>query len=769
MRRPSRSTRRSRASLTIPVIVAFLLLLGATPAFADFAIRGRGYGHGIGMSQYGAKGMAQAGFTYDRILAHYYQKTTLGSIASEPVVRVALHRTDTPSGYWTVRGNNADIWVDHPGRTNSTSNFASGGYLVLPKGYSYTIRPDGSTTNIRILRHDGVVMANIRADWVHVWERDTTKPRYSGLLQVFQSSGPFNYYNVLYPGSIKFERSATSKTLLHARNYVYLEDYVKSVVPRESPSSWPIEALKAQSVAARSYAHVGLPSSGSFDVWCTTSSQVYNGWGVWDATYGNVRHNDDPTTSALEGDWKSDSAVAATRLQLVKYGTTTVKTYFFSTSGGHTESIENSPYFADPGKPYYTGVPDPYERSAGSSKYLWEFYYTPAQARANLATELTKIGSSTQLPATIADMRVSGQGVSGRVTELQVIGTDGKVYTLAGKDIRAVRNALCGGLDIWFWINPETYRIAGASRYDTAVSLSNSGAFPSASSVVIASGSSFPDALSAAGLAGALDAPVLLVKENGVPVAVGDEIKRLGATKAYVIGGTNAVGDEVISQLRGIPALSATGRVERVAGSDRYATAAQVAYKIKAVKGLTSLPQAVVVSGATFADAVAASPFVWRKDLPVLLVNTSGAPKPTTDAIRALGVKTAYVVGGSGVVPNSTLTQVSSAGATPVRIAEGANRYDTAAKLADYMVANHGFSWDRTSIASGESLVDAIAGGSFAGKWNGPILFSRTHSTPTETLARLQLNKNRIRYPYLLGGESALGTVVEARVEVALD
>ena len=127
---------------------------------------------------------------------------------------------------------------------------------------------------------------------------------------------------------------------------VELEDYVRGVVSKESPASWPMEALKAQAVAARSYALSTAAHGSGFDVFDDTRSQAYGGIGAETA--------------------KTDQAVAATHLQVVLYRGKVAQTFFFSTSGGHTENNEFSSLgFGQPPIPYLRGVDDPYEADAG--------------------------------------------------------------------------------------------------------------------------------------------------------------------------------------------------------------------------------------------------------------------------------------------------------------------------------------------------------------------------------------------------------------------
>ena len=147
-----------------------------------------------------------------------------------------------------------------------------------------------------------------------------------------------------YHGSLEVRSSSNG---LDAINVVELEDYVRGVVAKESPASWPIEALKAQAVAARSYAIATPSHRGAYDLFDDTRSQVYGG--------------------SAPRPPKSDQAVSATAGQVVIYGGRVAQTFFFSTSGGHAETNEFSSLgFGQPAIPYLRGVDDPYEADAGS-------------------------------------------------------------------------------------------------------------------------------------------------------------------------------------------------------------------------------------------------------------------------------------------------------------------------------------------------------------------------------------------------------------------
>ena len=126
---------------------------------------------------------------------------------------------------------------------------------------------------------------------------------------------------------------------LNAVNAVAIDQYVKGVIANESPPSWPLAALEAQAVAARSFALSTSVDGNGFDLYDDTRSQVYEGI--------------DSETA------RSNAAAAATRGQVVLYRGQIAETFFSACSGGHTESVQN--VFFGPPIPYLVGVPDPYD------------------------------------------------------------------------------------------------------------------------------------------------------------------------------------------------------------------------------------------------------------------------------------------------------------------------------------------------------------------------------------------------------------------------
>ena len=176
-------------------------------------------------------------------------------------------------------------------------------------------------------------------------------------------------------------------------------------------------------------------------------------------------------------------------------------------------------------------------------------------------------------------------------------------------------------------------RLAGASRYDTAVKLSQEAfADDSVANIVVASGTGFADALSASGLAGAVGSPILLVPSSGtVAASVKAEVERIADadTTVWVVGGTAVVPDAVANQLK----VGGVTTIERLAGTDRYKTSATVAAKVAEIQTGDFAGVAFVASGANFPDALAVSPVAWRQGFPVLLTEPSRLTAATSAAI----------------------------------------------------------------------------------------------------------------------------------------
>ncbi|HWK28820.1 MAG TPA: SpoIID/LytB domain-containing protein [Solirubrobacter sp.] len=343
--------------------IAAALLAFATPASAKttFTIRGAGFGHGVGMSQYGALGYAEHGWTAAQILAHYYTDTALGTTDPDRPVRVQLV-ADTSAA--------------------RISGARQAGARKLDPAKTYTVKRHGLT----------------QVDLLTGGKRVAT---FNAPLQVTGGDAVALTGQGRYRGVLEF--APTVLKGVSVVNSVKLDDYLRGVVPAESPASWPVEALKAQAIAARTYA-ITTAKSADFDHYADTRSQVYKGVGV-----------ETPAT---------DAAIADTRGQVVTYQGQPVVTYFFSTSGGQTEDVENTPLGNEP-EPWLKSVEDEYD--SVSPRHRWTLKPT-------LKATGKRLGGLVK--GTFKGIRVTKRGTSPRIMTAEVIGSRGKTAT-DGATLRA--------------------------------------------------------------------------------------------------------------------------------------------------------------------------------------------------------------------------------------------------------------------------------------------------------------------------------------------
>jgi stage II sporulation protein D len=360
--------RRSLLLVVLAALVAVGSAAGATvcttgcfaaPAGSGalFIFSGHGWGHGVGMSQYGAYGYAQHGSSYRDILTHYYPGTTLSS-ASVSRLRVLLAdrrktlklSSDVPFSVTDGAG------VKHS-LSAGTVAFGTGLRLAVDGG-----PPQKLTAPLSFDAGKGSPLTLTRA--------------YRGRILVDVVDGK-----------------------LRAIDIVGLEQYLYGVVPSEMPSAWAPEALKAQAVAARSYALATLQVGAPYDVYSDTRSQMYLGIS-----------SEAPSTTA---------AVDATKKQVVMYGGKVAETFFSSTSGGRTESSQG---WTGTALPYLVSVTDPYDDI--SPYHNWG----PVPVTAQAIAKALKLTSPITDATTIAN-------ASGRVGQLSLV-TPLTPVSVAGTKLR---------------------------------------------------------------------------------------------------------------------------------------------------------------------------------------------------------------------------------------------------------------------------------------------------------------------------------------------
>ena len=321
---------------------------------------------------------------------------------------------------------------------------------------------------------------------------------------------------------------------------------------------------------------------------------------------------------------------------------------------------------------------------------------------------------------------------------------------------------------------PALTRISGSDRFATAELVAET-AFPhGANTAVVASASSFPDALTGAYLAGTFSggAPVLLVGAKlPVPAPTLAALRTLDAHKVVIIGGSASVSDAVAGALAATPiggtppARSATGSgaldlaVSRLYGSTRYGTMERVD-EAGGPAGLSGGHNtAVLVTGDGFADAMGAAPLAYARHFPMVLTDGSaGALGPEAlSVLRADSIGKVIVVGGAAAISPAIVTQLRNLGITlDTSATHGDTRSDTSVALADDEMANYGFSSARFDLARGDDFADSLTAGPLGGSELAPTLVANGPSAAGAVPGFLAAHAVTERAGNLLGGPGAL-------------
>jgi len=355
------------------------------PRHATIVIKGHGFGHGHGMSQYGAEGAARQGLSAQKIVRFYYPHTTAGTV-----------------------GGPVTVWITADTDRNTTVLARSGLQVrSLPRGTARklpTTGAAGKATRWRLSSggHGETKVSYLTGAW-HTWRtlkgdgefRTTGKPltlvvaghrvSYRGTLQ---SKGPIKGH----PGRITVNR-------------VSLENYVRGVVAREMPSSWHQAALRAQSIAARTYAafELGAPLSSRAALCDTTSCQVYGGVAA--------------ETSA------TDEAVARTAQQVRLYQGEPAFTQFSASNGGWTAASSNPAT-----SPYLVAQQDQYDGWSGNPVHSWQVSVSDA----TIEKHWPAIGNLQRI--TVVQRDGNGQW-NGRILTLKLVGSRA-TRTISGDALR---------------------------------------------------------------------------------------------------------------------------------------------------------------------------------------------------------------------------------------------------------------------------------------------------------------------------------------------
>ena len=336
------SSHRPRWALAL-LASAVLLLLSASAAEAatKFRILGRGYGHGVGMSQWGAYGYAKQGANYRKIVTHYFKRTDVDKFRANKRIRVLLGTTG--------------------GDVSFSGAKRACGFDLRPKSTYVASRNGGK---VRLERPTGKKLAGCGSKLI---AKGVTGPIQIGGHGAFR--GDFV--------------AAAADSQLYVVNQVSLDDYIQGVIPNEMPASWPQAALQAQAVAARSYALATDSGGDIFDQYSDTRSQVYGGLRTETAS--------------------TNRAVRRTKLEVLRHRGEVIPAFFFSSSGGRTENVEFGFPGAEP-KPYLKSVRDPYDDASPDYRWRETYTRRELQAKLSglvqgrlLGIDVTKRGVSPRI------------------------------------------------------------------------------------------------------------------------------------------------------------------------------------------------------------------------------------------------------------------------------------------------------------------------------------------------------------------------------------
>ena len=747
----------------------------AVPDDTPIVIEGGGWGHGIGMPQWGAQGMAdQGGYTYDAILGYWYSNTGLGlasTVTGTPVpdpLRIGINYVLVG----TEKQYRPFLWQDFLAIGGPVSICLPG---EVEGSCSLTANP-GETWRYRWYDQDGGFCVVTKNGGAPLYEHPTAcgvslfwadQPNVRVQFPGGDVARTFARGHIDFVGPVSRVWNGTLRTGFHLNIVLSLEEYIYGLA--EVPVSWHMEALKSQAIAGRTYgaekaARNGIRSDCSCHLVWDTNDQSYRGW--HDLNEGN------PTDGQR---WRT--AVDETADQVVVYpaGSGAIaETYYFSSTGGATENVWD---VWGPGTPeyqtryaYLATRDDPWSAlyattPTENTTIRWRHTRTEGQIVTALAAGASPAfpGLTDVLGITIESVNGSGSpsdiAVEGVVAGQIVIkhfvsrtpaADEGTIATL--KSLLNLRGHYI--YSFTGFLEPE--RWAGSNRYTTAIVVSQS-IYPDGADVVyLAVGTNHPDAIAGGPAAAAEGAPILLVTTSDLPGNTRDELVRLAPSRVVILGGeaavSTAVADAVTVALPG-------ATVERRAGATRYETAVEVSRAVFA----PGIDTVFVASGVNFPDALAAAPAAASLGSPVLLVPTNGLPAAVQAEIERLAPNRIVVVGSSTSISEVTFGILSTLAPSVERITANDRYAMSVAVSAAFFPPGT----ETVYLAVGSDFPDALAAGPATGHSSGPLLLVQTSSLPPVVRDELiRLGPHRI---IILGGTAAISAALENELALYLE
>jgi putative cell wall-binding protein len=358
---------------------------------------------------------------------------------------------------------------------------------------------------------------------------------------------------------------------------------------------------------------------------------------------------------------------------------------------------------------------------------------------------------------------VSGQTITYQ-PEAHFAGDDRVMYRACTED------SACVVGEVFILVDEvPTGRLAGANRIETAVRVSRA-IFPAgADTVVIARSGDYPDALAGGVLARAADAPILLTNTDELDPLVAEEITRLGASWVYILGGFQAVSEDVEEEIAEL--LGEDGETTRVGGANRFETAVEVRGELEELTGEPAT-QAYIAEGQHpdqfrgFPDVLSVSALAAHEGVPILLVRRNDLHPATAESLEE-SIVSATVIGGTAAVSAEVMSQIDEIVDDVERVG-GRDRYETSTDVADLAIAA-GMNPKLLYLATGANWPDALAAGPSVARDGGVLVLVHPTDLGRSPTVRTFLQTHR---PFddvdLLGGTRAISSGVEAQVRAEL-
>ena len=729
----------------------------------DVVFVGGGWGHGAGMSQYGAQGAGRLGCTSTEILETYFPGAEVAaadvgdgiviglssSVRSTTVTAVSEDVSWELCHYQT--GECEDLPVEQESRTVWT--------VQVLGDATYRI----SDADDEVVFEGGDFEQNLRAR-LSVGQDEDRRLTVS-------TTGHTYRWGVLQFDSVQSADSTAFLTLDIPQMDLYLRGLA------EVPASWPAATLEAQAISGRSYALArinasGIRSSCRCNLLATPFDQNYEGY---DYELADARGG---------GAWRA--GVEATSDRVLTYDGEVAETFYSSSHGGHSESAR-----------FVFGGEVPYVQPVADSR--WDLASSNPRRRWTKAVSAEQLGAAAGVGVATDIQLLDPRGAAGRVGHpsrgfggVRVTGTEGQAV-LTGDDVRRAFGLFSTLFDVVNNIDGEAstgppsgedppttpgpglvdpevpepadpapaglIRAAGQGRIDTAVQVSRIG-WDVAPAVVLTAADRFPDALAGVRLAATLDAPLLLTDSGSLPAAVTAELQRLGTDTVWLLGGSAALSSDV---RRGLGDLGI--RTRRLSGPDRFATAAAIA-----TAATQRSDDVTVALGSDWPDAVSASSLAALLDgPPTLLVDRDRVPDVTVQAIRDLQARRVTIVGGTAVISGQVSAELRTLGLEVTRLS-GPDRYATSAAVA-------GTALDQRSggapviVAAGSGFPDALAAGALAGRLGGVLVLapSTRLADGQATGAFVSDNADALSGGVVVGGTGVISADVQQELQALLN